>query len=193
MKICFATHNQNKLKEIKALLPERLELISLSDIDLTEEIPETGSTLEENSRIKAEHIYLNYGIPVFADDTGLEVNALNGEPGVYSARYAGGQRSDQDNMSLLLKNLDQKQDRSALFKTVITLITDKEDIQFTGVCEGRIAYAKAGDQGFGYDPIFIPENSSLTFAQMNMDQKNAISHRKRAFEKLIVYLQLHYR
>ncbi|WP_308706252.1 RdgB/HAM1 family non-canonical purine NTP pyrophosphatase [Marinoscillum sp. MHG1-6] len=189
VKICFATHNRNKLSEIQKLAPAQIQLVSLSDLELHEEIPETGSTLEENSAIKAQYVFDKLGMPCFADDTGLEVEALNGAPGVYSARYAGEQKNDRDNIALLLKNLDGNDNRKAAFKTVITYInSDGEKQQFTGEAKGVIITELKGNCGFGYDPIFVPENQSLTFAEMSAQEKNAISHRGRAFDKFISYL-----
>lgn len=189
MKICFATNNKNKLIEIQQLLPNDFNLIGLGDLGVTEDIPETGITLEENSTQKATYVFSRHGIPVFADDSGLEVEALNGEPGVYSARYAGSQRSDNNNMNLLLEKLASKKDRSARFRTVITYLdAGGKSIQFAGVMEGQIIHEKRGAQGFGYDPIFRPSGYDLTFAEMAIDEKNKISHRARAFKKFISYL-----
>jgi len=189
MKICFATHNENKLREIQQILPPDFELIGLEQLEITDEIPETGSTLAENSAQKASFIFERFQIPVFADDTGLEVVALQNAPGVYSARYAGAQRSAEDNMNLLLKNLQEVGDRTACFKTVITYIDiNGNSRQFEGHVDGEIIHEKRGKEGFGYDPIFQPEGIQLTFAEMTSDQKNGISHRARAFKKFIAYL-----
>jgi XTP/dITP diphosphohydrolase len=189
MKLCFASNNQNKLKEIAALLPEGLELVGLADVGITEDIPETGETLAENSSLKARYVFERKGIAVFADDTGLEVSALNGAPGVYSARYAGPQRDAIGNMDLLLKNLAIASDRSACFKTVITYIdTDGSVRAFEGRVDGEIIHEKRGTAGFGYDPIFVPEGEQRTFAEMSGEEKNRISHRARAFEKLLEFL-----
>jgi XTP/dITP diphosphohydrolase len=189
MKLCFASHNKNKLIEIGQMLPSGWELVGLDDIGITEEIPETGLTLKENSALKANYVYQQKHIGVFADDTGLEVDALNGEPGVYSARYAGSQRSAEDNMNLLLEKLDGKKNRNACFKTIITYI-DQEGTshQFEGRVDGRMTTDKKGSEGFGYDPIFQPDGFDKTFAEMNSSEKNAISHRARAFEKFLNYL-----
>lgn len=187
MKLLFATSNINKAKELEKLMPEGIELLTLRDIELTEDIPETSDTIEGNAKQKADYIKNNLGLDCFADDTGLEVNALNGEPGVRSARYAGEQRSDEDNMNLLLKNLEGK-DRSARFKTVIALHLNGVYKEFEGIVEGKIRTEKIGEQGFGYDPIFEPENLGRTFAQMNTEEKNQYSHRARAFAKLLAYL-----
>jgi len=192
MKICFATHNQNKFNEINSKLGNAFELVSLHDLNVIDEIPETGSTLEENSLIKAEYIYLNFDTPVFSDDSGLEVDALQGAPGVFSARYAGLPKNDLKNLELLLDNMKGVKNRTARFKTVITLIIDGETHQFTGVVEGHIAHSPSGESGFGYDPIFIPKGHNITFAQMSMTEKNSMSHRSRAFDKLLAYLNIHY-
>lgn len=189
MKICFATHNQNKAREIAELLPSGLELVTLEDIGQQEEIPETGKTLEDNSSIKAEFVYEKYKIPCFADDTGLEVNALNGEPGVYSARYAGDQKDNEANIDLLLSNLNSCEDRSASFKTVITYIDELgEKSQFIGEAFGEIILERTGDKGFGYDPVFMPSGYKKTFAQMTSEEKNSISHRGKAVMQFIDYL-----
>ena len=188
MKICFATHNENKLKEIRNRIGSGLSIVSLTDLGLTEEIPETGTTLEENSLIKAKFVFDKFGIPVFADDTGLEVMALNNEPGVYSARYAGNHKSNEDNIQLLLKNLSGMENREARFKTVVTFMDSNTEKQFTGIAKGVICTERFGKEGFGYDPIFRPEGEKRTFAEMSMDEKNAISHRSRAFDQLVDYL-----
>ncbi|UII24335.1 non-canonical purine NTP diphosphatase [Fulvivirga ligni] len=188
MKICFATNNKNKLEEVQQMLPPHFELVSLEEIGCTEELREDQNTLEGNSRQKAEYVYKTFGVPCFADDTGLEVEAINGEPGVLSARYAGNERNNEANMALLLSKLDGQSNRKAQFRTVITFITPSEDIQFEGVVKGEIIKEKAGDRGFGYDPLFIPEGYSETFAQMSMNVKNEISHRARAFNQLVKYL-----
>ncbi len=187
MKICFATHNLNKLKEIQSAVTN-LEIIGLNDISCTEEIAETGNTLEENSKIKANYVYSNYQLDCFADDTGLEIKALNGAPGVYSARYAGEDCNSEDNIDLVLKNLSSVTDRSAQFRTVITLIENGETIQFEGKVEGEITNLRSGSKGFGYDPIFIPTGYNKTFAEMSLEEKNEISHRGLALKKLIAYL-----
>ncbi|WP_109831365.1 non-canonical purine NTP diphosphatase [Reichenbachiella versicolor] len=189
MKICFATHNQNKLKEINQILGNDFEVVGLTDIGCTEEIIEDGNTLEENSAIKARHVFSNYNIPCFADDTGLEVESLGGAPGVYSARYAGEPSNSQNNIKLLLQNLDGESNRTARFRTVITLIWNSEEIQFEGIVRGAIADSLKGTDGFGYDPIFIPEGQSRTFSEMSSNEKNAISHRGRAVAKLVDYLK----
>jgi XTP/dITP diphosphohydrolase len=188
-KLCFATNNAHKLEEIQAILGSNFELLSLNDINCKEELPETGNTLEANSLQKAKYLYDNYCVDCFADDTGLEVHALGGEPGVYSARYAGLQRSHADNINLLLKNLVNKPDRSARFRTVITLIQNGNVTQFEGIVNGTIIEDLKGTEGFGYDPIFIPEGYNKTFAEMSLLEKGEISHRGRAFQKLVEFLE----
>lgn len=189
-KLCFATNNAHKLEEIQAILGDSFELISLAATGCTEELPETGNTLEANSLQKAQYLYDHYQVNCFADDSGLEVQALGGEPGVDSAHYAGPQRSHADNVNLLLKNLGDKTDRSAKFRTVITLIQDGEINQFEGNIKGQIISELRGTQGFGYDPIFVPEGYEITFAEMSLEEKGKISHRSRAFAKLISFLAL---
>ncbi|ANW95538.1 non-canonical purine NTP pyrophosphatase [Wenyingzhuangia fucanilytica] len=188
MKIVFATHNNNKLKEVAALLPN-IELLSLTDIGCTEEIPETADTLEGNAKIKANHVTEKYGYPCFADDTGLLVDALNGEPGVYSARYAGEHGNAEKNMDLLLKNLEGTSNRKACFKTIICLNLNNQQHLFEGICNGNILEKRQGDEGFGYDPIFTPNGYQLSFAEMSLDEKGKISHRGLAVQKLIAFLQ----
>jgi len=189
MKICFATNNPNKLREIKNKLGKAYEIISLSDLGHTGELPETHDTLEENSLEKAQFIHDNYEVNCFADDTGLLVEALNGEPGVKSARYAGPAKNSEDNMNLLLRKLGSSRERKAKFITVISLIIEGEIHQFTGEIDGEIAQQKAGNQGFGYDPIFIPEGWQKTFAELDLEEKNKISHRARAVSKLVDFLK----
>ena len=189
IKLCFATNNAHKLEEIQAILGNSFELLSLNDIHCQEELPETGNTLEANSLQKAKYLYDNYQVDCFADDTGLEVHALSGEPGVYSARYAGEQRSHADNINLLLKNLVGITDRSARFRTVITLIQNGNITQFEGIVKGKIMKDLRGTQGFGYDPIFIPEGYNRTFAEMDLTEKGEISHRGRAFQQLVAFLK----
>lgn len=188
MKIVFATNNPNKLKEIQALMPKGVQILSLKDIGCNEDIPETGETLEANAFQKAHYLKEHYGYDCFADDTGLEIEALNGAPGVYSARYAGPQRSAADNMTKILTELDGKSHRAAQFRTAIALILNGEEHLFEGCVNGHISKTKLGEQGFGYDPIFIPENEDRSFAQMSMDEKGAISHRGKAVKKLINFL-----
>jgi len=187
-KLCFATNNAHKLEEIQTILGDRFDLLSLKDINCTDELPETGDTLEANSLQKAQYLYDHYQVNCFADDSGLEVYALGGEPGVDSAHYAGPKRIHADNVQLLLKNLASKHDRSAQFRTVITLILNGEISQFEGLIKGRIISELRGSEGFGYDPIFVPEGHETTFAEMSLTEKGKMSHRARAFEKLVSYL-----
>lgn len=187
-KLCFATNNAHKLEEIQAILGESFELISLKETGCTEELPETGDTLEANSLQKAQYLYDHYHVNCFADDSGLEVHALGGEPGVDSAHYAGPQRSHADNVNLLLKNLAGKTDRSAQFRTVITLIQNGKITQFEGSVKGQIINELRGSQGFGYDPIFVPDGYETTFAEMSLEEKGRISHRAKAFRKLVEFL-----
>lgn len=189
MKLVFATNNRHKLQEVRAIVGDRVEILSLSDIGCCDDIPETADTLQGNALIKARYISEKYGVNCFADDTGLEVDALDGAPGVYSARYAGEECNSEANMQKLLQNLTGKSERSAQFRTVIALIINGDEKLFNGVVKGRISTEKLGDSGFGYDPIFIPEGFSESFAQMSAEQKNSISHRFRATEKLSNYLK----
>jgi len=189
MQLVFATNNRNKIKEVQALLPHSIQIISLEDIGCHEEIPETADTIEGNAILKANYVSEKYGCNCFADDTGLEVELLNGEPGVYSARYAGEQRSDSDNMDKLLVNLKSKSNRNAQFKTVIALNLNGKQHLFTGIAKGEITTEKRGNQGFGYDPIFKPEEYNETFAQISLEQKSAISHRGKATQLLIAFLK----
>lgn len=191
MKLCFATNNAHKLEEIQALLGDQFLLLPLKEAGCEEDIPEDRDTLADNSLQKAEYVWKNYGIDCFADDTGLEVPALNNEPGVFSARYAGPQRNAEDNMELLLKRLSSHDDRSARFKTVITLVLNGNYYQFEGVVEGTIIFEKKGGFGFGYDPIFVPKGHQRTFAEMTMDEKGKLSHRAAAFHKLTAFLRSH--
>lgn len=188
MKLVFATHNQNKLKEIQAIVPAGITLVSLKDIGCSEPIPETKLTLQGNAKLKADYITEHYNLPCFSDDTGLMVNTLNGEPGVFSARYAGEQNDANANMDKLIRNLKDKEDRSASFKTVIALNLNHETIFFEGEVKGSILKTKQGQKGFGYDPIFKPDGYERTFAQLPLEIKNKISHRGRAFSKLTAYL-----
>lgn len=189
MTICFATNNPNKLREIRQLLGGKIEIKSLADIGCDEELPETSDTLEGNSLQKAQYVYDHYGVDCFADDTGLEVAALDGAPGVYTARYAGEQRDNIANMKLLLSNLNEVTYRFAQFKTVITLIQGGQATQFLGVVGGEITHEMHGDKGFGYDPVFRPTGYQQTFAEMSASEKNAISHRGQAIVKLVAYLK----
>ena len=189
MKIVFATNNKHKLEEIKDILGKEFEIVSLTEIGCHEDIPETGATLGENARQKSSYVVEHYNQNCFADDTGLEVEALGGEPGVHSARYAEGTDHDSEaNMRKLLANLEGKANRKACFRTIISLIIDGVEHQFEGKVEGRIATEKHGTEGFGYDPIFIPEGYDKSFAELGEEIKNQISHRARAVKKLAEYL-----
>lgn len=188
-KLVFATNNAHKLEEIAAILGEKIELLSLKDIECTADIPETADTLEENATQKAEYIYQQYGLDCFADDTGLEVEALDGAPGVFSARYAGEGHNSEDNMQKLLQNLQGVTNRKAQFRTVICLIWDGKKYLFEGICKGEIIEEKRGNAGFGYDPIFVPEGYDQTFAELGNDIKNSISHRAKAVELLCNFLK----
>ena len=188
-KMVVATNNAHKLKEIAAILGQEIELLSLKDIQCYADIPETADTLEGNARQKAMYIYENYGMDCFADDTGLEVEALGGAPGVFSARYAGDGHDSEANMQKLLKELAGKENRKAQFRTVICLIRNGKEHLFEGIVKGEIIQEKRGGAGFGYDPIFVPEGYDLTFAELGDDVKNTISHRARAVEKLCQFLK----
>ena len=187
MKIIFASQNKNKIAEIQSKLPH-LDIQGLNPLMFPDELIETGDTLDHNALQKARQVYEKTHSTCFADDTGLEVEALNGTPGVYSARYAGEQRSSEDNMDLLLKNLANNTNRKARFKTVIDLIIEGKEYLFEGICEGEITHVESGAHGFGYDPIFVPEGRSETFAEMTMEEKSALSHRGKAVEKLVDFL-----
>ncbi len=207
-KIVFATNNQHKLDEIRSILGPKFEIVSLAEIGCHEDIPETGQTLEENALQKAQYVYDHYGMSCFADDTGLEVDALNGAPGVFSARYAGGEGHDSEaNMNKLLAELENNNNRRAQFRTVIALILKEErevesgerrennndnfnPIRFEGIVKGQITRQKSGKEGFGYDPIFQPDGYDQTFAELGMEIKNHISHRARAVKKLADYLKM---
>ncbi|WP_031427986.1 non-canonical purine NTP diphosphatase [Flavimarina sp. Hel_I_48] len=189
MTLVFATHNPNKLKELQALVPDFIQLKSLTDIGCTEEIIEDAPTIEGNALLKARFIKQKYNLDCFADDTGLEVAALNGEPGVYSARYAGEQKNADDNMKKLLKALQDTRNRKARFKTVIALSLNNKEYTFEGICNGAITEEKMGDSGFGYDPIFRPETYWETFAEMPLALKNSIGHRGKAVQKLVDFLK----
>jgi XTP/dITP diphosphohydrolase len=188
MKIVFATNNQNKLQEIKSLVPNNINIISLNDIEFHDELPENQLTLEGNALEKANFIYSKYGCSCFADDTGLEIDALNGDPGVYSARYAGLECLAEDNMNKVLNKLNGIKNRKAKFRTVIALIIDGHEYLFNGECLGEITKNKIGLDGFGYDPIFLPIDSELTFAQMDKTEKGIISHRGISVRKLVDFL-----
>ncbi len=188
-KLVFATNNAHKLEEIRAILGDKVEVLSLKDIQCDVDIPETADTLEGNAVLKAEYIYRHYGLDCFADDTGLEVEALNGAPGVYSARYAGGEGHDSEaNMRKLLAEMEGKTNRKAQFRTAICLIEGGAEHLFEGVVKGEIIEEKRGASGFGYDPVFIPEGYTETFAEMGSEEKNRISHRARAVQALCAYL-----
>lgn len=189
MKLIFATHNKNKLKEVKSLMPSSIELLSLDDISFNDEIEETADTIEGNALLKAKTIFEKTGTNCFADDSGLLVDALNGAPGVYSARYAGEQKNDEDNMQKLLHELNDKPNRNAHFKTVMALIIDGKEYLFEGKIEGKIILEKLGTNGFGYDPIFVPDGYNETFAQLDSETKNNISHRARALQKMLEFLK----
>lgn len=188
-KLVFATNNAHKLEEIRAILGDKVEILSLNDIDCHADIPETADTLQGNAALKAQYIYENYGLDCFADDTGLEVEALNGAPGIYSARYAGGEGHDSEaNMKKLLSEMQNKDNRKARFRTVICLIEDGKEHFFEGIVNGSIIRERKGGAGFGYDPVFMPDGYSETFAEMGNDEKNKISHRARAVQKLCEYI-----
>lgn len=191
MQLVFATNNLNKLNEVQKLIPDTIQLLSLKDIDCFEDIPETQDTIEGNAIQKAEYVKQHYGYDCFADDTGLEVEALKGAPGVFSARYAGPQRDANDNMDKLLLNLKGKPNRNAHFKTVIALVLNGTLNTFTGICEGYITETKYGDSGFGYDPIFKANGYDKTFAEITLEEKNSIGHRGKAVSQLIAFLNKH--
>ncbi len=190
-KIVFATNNKNKLKEIQHLLNGIVDIVSLNDIGFNEDIAETENTLKGNASLKSHAIYDRFGYHVFSDDTGLEIDALNGEPGVYSARYAGEDGQAEANMQKVLRKMKEKKQRSARFRTVISLILDGKEYFFEGKVEGQIIKEKHGDEGFGYDPIFQPTGYEETFAQLSLDIKNRISHRGQAVKQLVAFLKEH--
>lgn len=190
MKLIFASHNEHKTTEIRLLLPPEIQLLSLNDLNYHDEIEESAATLEGNALLKATHVFTLFKLPCFADDSGLEVEALDNRPGVYSARYAGEPKNDDRNIAKLLDDLKEFTNRSARFRTVITLILPTTSLSFEGIIEGEITHEKMGSNGFGYDPVFQPIESSITFAQMAMEQKNTISHRALALEKMISFLSL---
>ena len=187
--LVFATNNAHKLRELREIAGEKFKILSLKDINCNEDIPETADTLEGNARQKAMYIHENYGMDCFADDTGLEVEALNGAPGVFSARYAGDGHDSEANMQKLLKELEGKENRKAQFRTAICLIMEGKEYLFEGIVKGHIIEEKRGGAGFGYDPIFVPEGYDQTFAELGNDVKNTISHRARAVEKLCTFLK----
>ncbi len=192
MKLVFATNNENKLTEIQKLLDKSINLKSLKDIGCYEEIPETGHTLEINANQKSSFIFARYKINCFSDDTGLEIDALNGEPGVYSARYAGEDKNAQSNMAKVLSKMAGIKNRKARFRTVISLIIDGKEFQFEGIVNGQITESESGNEGFGYDPIFIPDGYCQTFAELDLNEKNKISHRGMAVKKLVEFLNSKY-
>ncbi|GAB3228038.1 non-canonical purine NTP diphosphatase [Algoriphagus aestuariicola] len=189
MKICFATNNLKKIEEVKAALGPEFEIVSLQEIGCYEELPETGDTLEHNAFQKARYVKDHYGIDCFADDTGLEVAALDGAPGVYSGRFAGEPRSDERNIALLLQKMEGKTERSARFRTVIALIWQGKEFSFEGIAEGEILPTELGKGGFGYDPVFRPSGFDKTFAELSLEEKNQISHRGQAVRALIAFLR----
>ena len=188
MKLVFATNNPNKLKEVQEMLPNTIELLSLSDINCYDEIDETEMSLEGNATLKADYITKKYGYDCFADDTGLEVESLNGKPGVYSARFAGEPSNSENNMQKLLTDLKNKSNRNAQFRTAVSLNINDANFLFEGICKGAILEKKQGEKGFGYDPIFKPENHTNSFAEMSSEEKNIISHRGIAIKKLVSFL-----
>ncbi|PWT78711.1 MAG: non-canonical purine NTP pyrophosphatase, RdgB/HAM1 family [Bacteroidetes bacterium] len=189
MQLIFATQNQHKVDEIQAAIGDQLQIISLKDAAITTEIPEPFDTLEANASIKSKTIHDLTGLNCFSEDTGLEVDALNGEPGVKSARYAGEEKSFEQNIQKLLNKLGQRPDRHARFRTIISLIWNEREFLFEGSCEGQIIFQKRGESGFGYDPIFVPSGSDRTFSEMTTEEKNQFSHRKKAADKLIHFLR----
>ncbi len=188
MKILFATNNKHKVNELRQILPPRFELVTMADLNCYDDVEETGSTLEENALIKARYLYSRFGISCFADDTGLEIQALNGAPGVFSARYAGENKDSRENVALVLRELNGESNRKARFRTVIALIIDGQEHLFEGTVNGKISTEAKGGSGFGYDPIFVPEGYELSFAEMDADTKNSISHRKLATDELVKFL-----
>ena len=189
MELVFATNNLNKLEEIQELLGSTIDLKSLNDIGCNEDIPETGKTLEINAKQKSDFVKKNYKIDCFADDTGLEIDALNGEPGVYSARYAGEEKNAAKNMQKVLEKMEGIENRKARFRTVISLMLNESEYQFEGIVNGTIKTSASGNKGFGYDPIFVPDGYSTSFAEMDIAEKNKISHRARAVIKLVDFLK----
>jgi XTP/dITP diphosphohydrolase len=192
MELIFATHNNNKVAEIEPLIPASIKVKTLTEIGITEEIPETADTIEGNALLKVRFVYERLKCNCFADDTGLEVTAINGEPGVYSARYAGEGKSASDNIEKLLGKLKGVENRAAKFKTVIAAILDGKEYVFEGVVDGEIAELKLGQNGFGYDPVFVPDGFMVSFAQMTIEEKNKISHRGRAVRKFTEFLTERY-
>ena len=188
-KLVFATNNKHKLEEVSHILKDKIELLSLKDINCDVDIPETATTLEGNAFLKAQYIHENYGLNCFADDTGLEIESLNNEPGVFSARYAGSDKSSEANMLKVLKNLEGIENRKAQFRTAVSLIIDNKQYLFEGIIKGNIIKEKRGNSGFGYDPIFVPEGYDKTFAELGNEIKNKISHRALAINKLCNFLK----
>ena len=188
LKLVFATQNRNKMEEIQVMLPESIKLLCLKDINHTEDIPETAETIDGNAILKAEFVKNQLGYDCFADDTGLMVEALDGAPGVYSARYAGEEKNDEANVQKLLKEMEGQKNRKARFKTVIALNMNGHEILFTGICTGSITTEKRGSHGFGYDPVFQPDGFDKTFAEMTLEEKSQLSHRSKAVRELISYL-----
>lgn len=188
MKLVFASNNKNKIKEIRNQLPDSIEILSLEDIGCNIDIPETADTIEGNAKLKADFVKRHYGYDCFADDSGLEVDALDGAPGVYSARYAGEQKNDNDNIDKLLEVLKEEDNRKANFKTVITLNLHTETYSFTGIIDGQLLKERKGTDGFGYDPIFMADGMDKSFAEIDMNAKNAISHRGKAVRQLVGFL-----
>ena len=189
MELIIASQNQNKLVEFKKILGDKINLFSLSDIGLNQEIPENEKTIKKNAMFKAKFVNIQTGKNVFADDTGLEIDSLNGEPGVYSARYSGVDRNPDKNIELVLRKLKNKANRNSRFKTIISLILDGKSVNFEGVVEGKITEEKRGSNGFGYDPIFQPNGYASTFGEMSLNEKNKISHRSIAINKMVQYLK----
>jgi len=189
MELIIASQNQNKLVEFKKILGDKINLFSLSDIGLNQEIPENEKTIKKNAMFKAKFVNIQTGKNVFADDTGLEIDSLNGEPGVYSARYSGVERNSDKNIELVLTKLKNKSNRNSRFKTIISLIIDGKSVNFEGVVEGKITEEKRGNNGFGYDPIFQPNGYASTFGEMSLKEKNKISHRSIAINKMVQYLK----
>ncbi|MEC4051681.1 non-canonical purine NTP diphosphatase [Myroides odoratimimus] len=188
MKLVFASNNKNKIKEIRNQLPDTIEILSLEDIGCNIDIPETADTIEGNAKLKADFVKRHYGYDCFADDSGLEVDALNGAPGVYSARYAGEQKNDNDNIDKLLEVLQKEENRKANFKTVICLNLHTETYYFTGIIDGQLLRERQGTEGFGYDPIFVADGMNQSFAEIDINAKNAISHRGKAVRQLVDFL-----
>lgn len=189
MKLVFATNNKHKLEEVKGLLSKDIEVLTLNEINCHEDIEETAETLEGNAKLKSDHVKIHYGFDCFADDTGLEVEALNGAPGVYSARYAGEEATFEDNVQKILGAMQGVENRKARFRTVISLYLNNKQLFFEGICDGFIEEAVSGTKGFGYDPVFRPKGADKTFAEMDLNEKGLISHRGLAVKKLVEYLK----